>query len=298
MTSTNHHRDRELQAEARAWATFTGANYTAALRQLNTPAAQGLLGPRVSPRHLIATLSEHPVIGSRGGEAVLREHGMTVSGQNDDGPAWAFNGHDDFVQLALITDTLRMFGPVVHGAAPEVGSYSAKHTVERILHDSVSYVSNGRLIWAAAALGLTLSPRELDSPNVKIGLPPLEHNYARSLVTPGAQLPSADHHRPAGYGALTLRLQQLAAGQPIDPRWIPIAKRPVAHAFSDWLRAQSERDDPIGDLARDYAAGLDDSAHRIAETPEELLAILDEVGCSLRVYEVAQAAGVEWNNGN
>jgi hypothetical protein len=45
--------------------------------------------------------------------------------------------------------------------------------VERILHDPVSYVSHGRLIWAAA-LGLTLSVRELDSPNIKIGLPPLE----------------------------------------------------------------------------------------------------------------------------
>jgi hypothetical protein len=115
---------------------------------------------------------------------------------------------------------------------------------------------------------------------------------------PGAQSPSTDHHRPVGHEALTLLLQQMAAGQPVNHRWVPVAKRTAAQAFGDWLRAQSERDDPIGDLARDYIAGLDDSNHRIAKTPEELLMIVDEVGCGPRVYEVAQAAGVEWTNRN
>jgi hypothetical protein len=35
---------RALQQDARAWSTFTGAKYTAALRQMSSPLAQGLLG--------------------------------------------------------------------------------------------------------------------------------------------------------------------------------------------------------------------------------------------------------------
>ena len=41
MTSDNHANDRELQGDARAWAAFTGAPYTAALRQMKSPLAGG-----------------------------------------------------------------------------------------------------------------------------------------------------------------------------------------------------------------------------------------------------------------
>ena len=53
MSSNNHAHSRELQQDARAWADFTGTKYTAALRQMTSPFAQGFLGERVSARHLI-----------------------------------------------------------------------------------------------------------------------------------------------------------------------------------------------------------------------------------------------------
>ncbi|TDD36822.1 hypothetical protein E1287_09855 [Actinomadura sp. KC06] len=65
MTSNNHTQNRELQHDARAWAAFTGTKYTAALRQMSSPLAQGLLGDRVSARQLIAVLNDHELIGAR-----------------------------------------------------------------------------------------------------------------------------------------------------------------------------------------------------------------------------------------
>ncbi|ROR76138.1 hypothetical protein SAMN06295974_3714 [Plantibacter flavus] len=294
MTSTNHQTDRELQADARAWAKFTGVSYTTSLRQLTAPEAQGLLGPRLSARHLIRTLTEHPIVGSREEVPVLREHGITVPGQNDMGRAWSFGGRVDFAQLALISDVLRMFSPVSDGTKPAVGSYSAKHFAENFLNGIVSYVSNGRLIWAAAALGLPLGPREVGSPNIKIGLPKLEYDYARRSVGHGHTRPKADQHRPPGFEALSLRVKQLVAGDAVAPRQVPVASAPVESAFSAWLVDQAGLDTAIGDLARDYSAGIDSSEHRIAESPEDLLAILDDVGCIPRVYELAQEAGAEW----
>ncbi|MBY8849427.1 hypothetical protein K7G98_13375 [Saccharothrix sp. MB29] len=41
MTSNNHAQNRALQQDARKWAAFTGTKYTAALRQMSSPLAQG-----------------------------------------------------------------------------------------------------------------------------------------------------------------------------------------------------------------------------------------------------------------
>src|SRR4051812_34875288 len=98
MTSDNHTHDRELQQDARAWAEFTGTKYTAALRQMGFPLAQGLFGERVSARHLIATLDEHAVIGARGGSPRLGENGFRSEA------TWRFDRETDFIELALITD--------------------------------------------------------------------------------------------------------------------------------------------------------------------------------------------------
>lgn len=59
MTPNNNTPSRAFQQDARAWSTFTGTNYTSALRQMSSPLAQGLLGPRVSARRLIAALNDH-----------------------------------------------------------------------------------------------------------------------------------------------------------------------------------------------------------------------------------------------
>ncbi|MEV5053689.1 hypothetical protein [Arthrobacter sp. LAR12-1-1.1] len=57
MTSTNHEQNRELQQDARAWADFTGTNYTDALRQITSPLAHRLLGDRVSERRLTGKIA-------------------------------------------------------------------------------------------------------------------------------------------------------------------------------------------------------------------------------------------------
>lgn len=196
MTSSNHAQNRELQQDARAWADFTGTKYTAALRQMGSPLAQGLLGERVSARQLIATLNDHELIGAHGGALVLGDNGYFSEAP------WHFNGETDFIELALITDMLRMFTPISDAAMPEMSSYSLKHTAELLLSPHCSYVSNGRLIWAAAALGLRIADPEDDGPNLLIGVSEREHNYVRRMVGPGQTRPHADHYRPVGYSHL------------------------------------------------------------------------------------------------
>lgn len=101
MTDDNHTRNRELQQDARAWSAFTGTKYTAALRQMGSPLAQGLLGERVSARHLIAALDDHELIGAHGGDPRLCENGFRSAS------SWRFNGETDFIERALITDMRR-----------------------------------------------------------------------------------------------------------------------------------------------------------------------------------------------
>lgn len=288
MPSNNHTQNRELQQEARAWSDRTGTKYTAALRQLNSPLAQGLLGDRVSPRQLIAVLDEHELIGARGGDPVLGENGF-----RSESP-WRFNGETDLIELALITDMLRMFTPIPGDATPEVGSYALKHTAEWFLSPHCSYVSNGRLIWAAAALGLPIATPDGAGPNLLIGVPEREHDYVRRMVNRGPRRPRVHHYRPAGYEHLQAALAQAAAGQPITGGWVRPAVVEDATPFHDWLVLQARRDDAVGDFASDYAAGVRDSDHHVARTPEELLAILYEVSLSPAAYDSAVITIAEW----
>lgn len=288
MTSNNHANNRELQQDARAWAEFTGTKYTAALRQMNSPLAQGLLGERVSARQLIATLDDHALLGAGGGAPVLGENGF------DSEASWNFDRATDYVQLALITDMLRMFTPIAETSTPEVGSYSLKHTAERFLGPHCSYVSNGRLIWAAAALGLQLAEPEGGGPNLLIGVSEREHDYVTRMVGQAHADPRGHHFRPAGYAHLQGALQQLASGEPLESRWVrPIVVKEPA-PFHDWLIMQAGRDDVIGDLASDYSDSVRGSRHPIARTSDEFLAILNEVGSSREANEAAQDAIAEW----
>lgn len=288
MTSDNHTRNRELQQDARAWADFTGTKYTAALRQMDSPLAQGLLGERVSARHLIATLANHKVIGARGGSPRLGENGFRSEA------AWHFDRETDYIELALITDMLRMFTPMPDSATPEVGSYSLKHTAECFLDPHCSYVSNGRLIWAAAALGLPIADPGGSGPNLLIGVPEREHDYVRRMTGSGQTRPKADHHCPAGFGYLQTVLARAAAGERIADAWARPAPVAVSAPFHDWLVLQAGRDDVIADLAGDYVAGVRDSDHRVARTPDELLAIFHVVSHSPEAYDAVVSAIAEW----
>ncbi|MFG1740263.1 hypothetical protein ACGFLT_19770 [Micromonospora chalcea] len=289
MTSDNHIQSRELQRDARAWSAFTGAKYTAALRQMSSPLAQGLLGERVSARHLIAALHDHEMIGARGGNPRLGENGFSSAAV-----AWRFNGETDYIELALITDMLRMFAPIPNSATPEVGSYSLKHTAEEFLTPHCSYVSNGRMIWAAASLGLPLAYPDGFGLNLLIGVPEREHDYVRRMAAPGYTKPKADHYRPAGYAYLQTILARAAAGEHITDGWVRPVPVAASAPFHNWLILQASRDDVIGDLAGDYSAGVRDSDHRIARTPDELLTIFHEVPHSPEAYDAVVSTIAEW----
>jgi hypothetical protein len=290
MTIDNHANNRALQQDARAWAAFTGCNYTTALRQMESPLAQGILGERISARQLIATLKDHVLIGDDGDDHVLGEWGFYA-----DDP-FEFNKKTDYIELALTADMLRMFTPLAESAAPEVGSYSLKHTVEHCLRPHFSYVTNGRLIWAAAALGLPIAEYDRDGgPNLLVGIPEREHDYVRRMVRTGQDQPQGHHHRPPGYKHLHEALQRCAAGEPVGDRWVRSAPKVESAPFHDWLLLQADREDPTGDVARDYAAGVRDSDHRIARTPDELMEILEETGYSFDAYRATESALAEWN---
>ncbi|MGW4057771.1 hypothetical protein ACWEGE_05805 [Amycolatopsis sp. NPDC004747] len=288
MTPNNNTPSRALQQDARAWSTFTGTKYTAALRQVSSPLAQGLLGPRVSARRLIAILSDHEVIGAHGGAPLLGEDGV-----RSDSP-WHFNGKSDYIQLALITDMLRMFTPTSGAKAAEVGSYSLKHSAEWFLSPHCSYVSNGRLIWAAAALGLPIAGPDGEGPNLLIGVSEREHDYVHRMVGSGQTRPQVHHYCPAGYEHLRTVLTRAAAGESITDAWVPPAPVDEPAPFHDWLIRQVGRNDVVGDLAGDYSAGVRDSDHRIARTAGELLTIFHEVSHSPEAYDAVVTAIAEW----
>jgi hypothetical protein len=283
----NNTPSRALQQDARAWSAFTGTKYTAALRQMSSPLAQGLLGERVSARRLIAALSDHELIGAHGGDPILGENGV-----RSESP-WHFDGKTDYIQLALITDMLRMFTPISDTSTPEVGSYSLKHTAEWFLSPHCSYVSNGRLIWAAASLGLPMADPDGDGPNLLIGVSEREHDYVRRMVGSGQTRPNADHYRPAGYKHLRFALAH-EAGEPATNGWVRPVPVEEPAPFHDWLIRQVGRRDVVGDLAGDYSAGIRDSDHRIARTAGELLAIFHEVSHSPEAYDAVVTSIAEW----
>ncbi|MHB1063008.1 MAG: hypothetical protein ACYC1Z_00665 [Georgenia sp.] len=64
--------------------------------------------------------------------------------------------------------------------------------------------------------------------------------------------------------------------------------------FHDWLVLQVGRDDVVGDLAGDYTAGVRGSDHRIARTPDDLLAIFHEISHSAEAYDTVVIAIAEW----
>ncbi|GAA1318131.1 hypothetical protein GCM10009659_09080 [Leucobacter albus] len=277
--------NRALQQDARAWSKFTGTKYTAALRQMSSPLAQGLLGKRVSARQLIRTLTEHDLVGVRGGDPVLGENGF-----RSESP-WQFDGKTDFIELALITDFLRLFTPT---STADVGSYSLKYTAEWFLSPHNSYVSNGRLIWAAAAMGLSITDPDGEGPNLLIGVSEREHDYVRRMVGPGQRRPHVDHYQPSGYEYLRDAITKAATGELIATDWVPPLPVGEPAPFHDWLIRQVGRNDVVGDLAGDYSAGIRDSDHRIARTAGDLLTVFHEVSHSPEAYDAVVMSIAEW----
>ncbi|WP_104091815.1 hypothetical protein [Arthrobacter sp. GMC3] len=291
IIDTRDARDRKVKQDTRAWAKYTDTNYTTALRQVESPFAKGFLGERVSARQLINTLDDHDLVGADDGDFILGEAGYYA-----DTP-WNFNQTSDFTELALLVDFLRMFTPLGSGEKPGVSSYALEHTAADFLgkfFPPASHVSNGRLIWAAAALDLPLVEEEEASPNLMIGISKREHDYVKRMVRAGHTKPRGHQHRPAGFIHLQAALEQCTAGEAVLDRW----ERPVPSTevcpFHEWLIKQAGRGDAIGDWTVHYVAGVADSDHRIARTANEYLEILQEVGASDDCYESAENAVAEW----
>ena len=261
MPSINHRDNRDIQRDARAWAAFSGTKHTAAVRQMQSPLAQGLLGNRLSARKLIATLADHPVVGSHEGNARLGEYGFKSEQE------WGFGKDTDYIELALIADFLRLFPARDAASGPGVSSYTLKDTAERFLAPHCSYVSNGRLIWVAAALGLDLTGETHDTPNLIVGIDDRFHDYVRRTVDKRTPPPRGHHYRPAGFDHLSQALRSDSAGVVSFDRWSEAAAEPEAAPFHEWLLLQQGRHDQVGEVALDYAAGVEASDHRLARQP-------------------------------
>lgn len=288
MTSSTV-RDRALQRDVRAWQKFTGVSYTAALRELQDPLVQGILGDRVSARDLIRVLEEHPVIGNHGDVGPLDDRGINADAR------MTFSAKKNlFLEVALSIEVLRMFSPDAGTLDHDdwSSSYTLKHTAEHFLGAACAYVSNGSMIWAAAYLGLPISPT--GDRNVDIPVPPLEHHYVRRMHTWGEEPPMGHQHRPPGYARLRgaidtilnadVRRELEELGQ--------IEKSP----FHVWLLQQKVRGGPTGKVAEDYERGLADSDHDFAADPAGLLRILDVVGAHPDYAEAAEELGAEWKS--
>lgn len=287
---------RAHQQDARAWANFTGCKYTEALRQMQSPLAQGLLGERVSARTLIETLEDHEVVGSHGGDPVLGDSGYYVE------ESFTFDGKTDFIKLALVTEVLRMFTPIPETSTPEVITFGLKHTAEVFLghyDQAYSYVSTGELIWAAAAMGLQLSTTDAEGvgsgfgPHLWVGIAEREYDYVDRMVRSEIE-PDGHHYRPARYTRLQDVLSRAVAGEIVTDDWTPPAPDETPTPFHDWLTRQTDRDDPVGDVARDYATSVHWSEHGIAGTPGDLLAMFNEVDYAPKAYDALVRAITEY----
>ena len=285
--TTNHDNRRQVQRDARLWAEYTGTNYTSALRVVGSPIAQGILGERITLRQLMQALDTYPALG---------ENGMNAASPYRNGDGLILGSNKLFLDVVLAAEVLQMFTPA---AEPTIGSYSLKHTAEEFLGPVRSYVTNGQLIWAAAAIGLPMSQPERDSPNVVFGVTELEYTYAYNSARNGRERPKAHDYRPPRWSHLRGALDQFSAtGEvgDVGQDLMSLKREPGDLRFHDWLVSQAERDDPIGDLATDYKYGTEQSEDPVAHKPEDLLEILDPSRASDGAIEAAHAAIAEWRS--
>lgn len=90
-------------------------------------------------------------------------------------------------------------------------------------------------------------------------------------------------------------LTALASDYRTDDEWKGRVKEKQAakKAFEEWIKAQSHRDDPVGDLARDLARDTD--RDRI-QTKDELLMLLSRRDACLEARDAARAAWREFSS--
>nr|WP_154923550.1 hypothetical protein [Microbacterium testaceum] len=309
---------RAIQQDARAWSRFSGMKYTRALRLMEHPLAQGILGERISARDVIRALREHPVLTepiweeSIAGELVDTGERVTHLGRNglhSSGEHPFSVGHEEnYLGLVLTAEVLRMFERT---REPNESSYSynLKHTAEEFFAEHLgqfSYVANGDVIWAAAALGI---PIEESSPgdwglNADLGLVTEQVEYARSMrKSSGSDRDRirAHHHRPPGYLFFMQTLREYRDTGAAPGRWNGVDEQaePKTSPFHEWLIVQAL---PGGrgvpgtreSLAGDYAAGVRDGNHGIVLQPEQLVTLMRDLGADEKWVDAAREAALDW----
>lgn len=315
--STTAARSREIVRDAKAWSKFSGMKHTQALRLMEHPLAQGILGDRICARDVIRVLTDHAVLSEPVWDAD-RDGGETDSRVSHLGDAGLFSAtarplslskETDYLGLILTAEVLRAF-TVTNEPQSEAYSYNLKHTAEEFLSEHLgdfSYIANGQTIWAAAAVGIPLaesSPGEF-SLNADFGLVPEQVEYARRMRRhsgPSSDEIRAHHHRPPGYVFLQETLQRYRASGEAPGRWNGIDEHAelLTSPFHEWLIAQASSAGERGAqgslerLAGDYAAGVRDSDHGVASQPEDLMDILRSAGADEDFFEMARSAVLDW----
>jgi hypothetical protein len=308
MTNTNDisSRQREVERDARALAKFSGMKYTRALRLIEHPLAQGILGERFCARDVIRVLTEHPVLSRPGADPNNRSTHLGSDGLWSAGEyPLEVSTEDDYLSVVLTAEVLRMFNRTAVSNS-DASSYGLKHTAEEFLGEYLqgfSYITNGTAIWAAAVLDIPVAPdaAEEQGPNADFGLVSEQVDYARRMRrSAGAERERvrAHHHRPPGYAHLRRVLEEYAESGKAPERWggIDDEAEPTTSPFHEWLAAQAGPGE-LGSralLAGHYRAGFRDGDHGVAKQPEDLISILRNLGADEAFIEAGHRAVVEW----
>jgi hypothetical protein len=287
MTTSNHDNRRQVQRDARLWAELTGTNYTTALREVGSPLTQGILGERITVAQLIQALDRYPTLGDSGvgSSRLFRNADGTING-----------GVDLITDVILAVEFLRMFSPATDPES-KVSSYGLKHVAEKLLKPARSYISNGQMIWAAAAIGLPISRLERGNLNVEIAVPDLEYNYASGVARGSSQSPKAHDHQPPRFRHLRDALDEFEATGAIAATGedlMSLQRDEGDMRFHNWLVSQAGRGDSVGSLATDYDGSIVRHEDPIVRSPADLLKIMDTYQVSDDVLEAANKAIAEW----
>lgn len=297
MTDSTTTRDPAITRDAKAWRDAAGVKYTEALRVLEDPLHQGILGDRIVVRDLLRLLEQHPIIGSQHAKTMFGRNGLSA-----DEPMLEDLSGDRLRETLLTIDFLRMFTTPTAADLKEernwTGSYGLKHMAEAFLGKSVHlYVSNGSLIWAAALLGLPMRTNHFDltSKNVEIALLEQEVTFVRADSTNRLEKRQGKHYMPPGYKRLKTAMKLANKGESIDEALTtPIRTRDDWSEFHLWLVNQADRDGFEGRFASDYRAGVEGSDHRPASSGKDLRKILHDVRISASFLEAAKALIAEY----
>lgn len=305
-TNTTPDRPREIVRDARALQRFSGMKYTEALRAVEHPLAQGILGERIRARTITQVLTDHPALSTSDpdSDGLITHLGRNGLWADEPFPVGLTTEHD-YVSVVLAAEVLRLFDRT-KSASGGSGSYGVKHTVERFFQAHLpqfGYVANGTAIHAAAVLGIPLvaNPADRLDPNATFGLVAEQVAYVDRVLEDRrtkSNTVRGHHHRPAGLAFLERALDEYQATGKQPARWngLDADPAPLTSPFHEWLIAQTGPGE-FGSralLAADYAAGLRDSDHPVARQPEDLISILRTTGAHPTVVDAGKDAVVDW----